>query len=386
MSIDFDLSDDQFMEQMAKRPHGEEATATTTEPGAPVVADTGSGVSEEAPTGEAPGTGEAPATADTATSLEPTGEATLSDNQGADQSTDTTSQPVVDPSKAEPATSTEPAPAVAVAVNYQTEYEKLMAPFTANGKSIQVKSADEAVQLMRMGANYTRKMQSIAPHRKVLMMLEANNLLDEGKLSRLIDLERKNPDAIKALVKEAGIDPMDIDPGDIAYVPGNHSVPEEAVAMQTVLDEVNTTPEGQAIVQTIHQTWDQASKAALWKDPSIITLMQQQHASGVYARVAAEVDRQRMLGVIPEHVPFLHAYHEIGTRMTQAGAFQDLQPKPVVQAPVATRVAATKPATPNAAKAAAAAPTRTTPAQATPFVNVFAMDDDAFMKQFANRV
>ena len=384
MLINFDLPDDQFMEQMAKRPQGEEATAATTEPEAPVVEDTGSGASEEAPTGEAPGTGEAPATAGTAAPLEPTGEATPSGDQGAGQSADTTNQPVVDPSKAEPAASTEPAPAVAV--NYQTEYEKLMAPFTANGKSIQVKSVDEAVQLMRMGANYTRKMQSIAPHRKVLMMLEANNLLDEGKLSRLIDLERKNPDAIKALVKEAGIDPMDIDPGDIAYVPGNHSVPEEAVAMQTVLDEVNTTPEGQAIVQTIHQTWDQASKAALWKDPSIITLMHQQHASGVYARVAAEVDRQRMLGVIPEHVPFLHAYHEIGTRMTQAGAFQDLQPKPVVQAPVATRVATTKPATPNAAKAAAAAPTRTTPAQATPFVNVFAMDDDAFMKQFANRV
>lgn len=378
MIIDVDLPDDQFMEQMAQRPQGETVTAATTESDATKVENTGSGEPGEAPSAAVPDTGEAPAATaeDTAALQEPAAEATPAGNVNADQSTATPSQPVVEPSNAEPKSP----------VNYQTEYEKLMAPFTANGKAIQVKSADEAVQLMRMGANYTRKMQSIAPHRKVLMMLEANNLLDEGKLSRLIDLERRNPDAIKALVKEAGIDPMDIDPGEATYVPSNHSIPDEAVAMQTVLDDVNTTPEGQAIVQTIHQTWDQASKAALWKDPSIISVMQQQQASGVYARVAAEVERQRMLGAIPEHVPFLHAYHEIGTRMTQAGAFQDLQPNPAVQTPVATRVAATKPATPNAAKAAAAAPTRTTPAQATQFVNVLAMDDDAFMKQFANRV
>ncbi len=66
--------------------------------------------------------------------------------------------------------------------DYKALYEKVMAPLKANGKTIDIKSPEELIQLAQMGANYTRKMQAIAPHRKVLLMLENNGLLDEGKL------------------------------------------------------------------------------------------------------------------------------------------------------------------------------------------------------------
>ena len=66
-------------------------------------------------------------------------------------------------------------------------YTELMAPFKANGKIVEVRAVSEARRLMQMGANYTRKMQEIAPHRKKLMMLE-NHKIDEEKLSFLIDL------------------------------------------------------------------------------------------------------------------------------------------------------------------------------------------------------
>lgn len=292
--------------------------------------------------------------------------------------------------KPKPDAAAEAAPAQAV--DYKAFHDKVMAPFQANGKTIALQSVDEAVQLMQMGANYTRKMQSIAPHRKVLMMLEANSLLDEGKLSRLIDLDKKNPDAIRALVKESGIDPMDIDVhGDSSYTPGNHAVPDEAVAFQTVLEEVNSTPAGQETVRMITDSWDPASKAELWKDPSILALMNQQRNAGVYDRVATEIERQRTIGAIPATVSFLDAYREIGTRMTQAGAFSDLQAgqtqaAPAQQLPVATRVVAPKPAVAHSAKAAAAAPTRAAPKRAETFINPLALSDDEFMKQFGNRL
>lgn len=57
---------------------------------------------------------------------------------------------------------------------------------------MQVNSVDEAIQLMQMGANYTRKMQELQPHRKTLLMLENNGLLDEGKLSFLIDSDEES--------------------------------------------------------------------------------------------------------------------------------------------------------------------------------------------------
>ena len=279
-------------------------------------------------------------------------------------------------------------------VDYKAFHDQVMAPFQANGKTIQLRSVDEAVQLMQQGANYTRKMQAIAPHRKVLMMLENNGLLDESKLSRLIDLEKKNPDAIRALVKEAGIDPLDIDVHEEStYTPGNHAVPDEAVAFQTTLDEVSSTPDGQETVREITASWDPESKAELWKDPSILGTIHQQRISGVYDRVVAEIERQRTIGAIPANVSLLNAYRVIGERMTQAGAFQDLvaaqqaAQHPAVQHPVATRVASAKPAVTNSGKVSAAAPTRTaTPRRAEAFINPLAMSDDEFMKQFANRV
>jgi len=303
--------------------------------------------------------------------------------------------PVLGSEAADPANTNTPKPVGdAVSTDYKAFHDQVMAPFQANGKTIQLHSVDEAIQLMQQGANYTRKMQAIAPHRKVLMMLENNGLLDESKLSRLIDLEKKNPDAIRALVKEAGIDPLDIDVHEEStYTPGNHAVPDEAIAFQTTLDEVSSTPDGQETVREITASWDPESKAELWKDPSILGTIHQQRISGVYDRVVAEIERQRTIGAIPANVSLLNAYRVIGERMTQAGAFQDLvaaqqaAQRPAVQHPVATRVASVKPAVTNSGKVSAAAPTRTaTPRRAEAFINPLAMSDDEFMKQFANRV
>ena len=385
------MSDDDFLAQMSTMQ--EAASATSTESTQTHEAKEASQVSEavEAQEAAAEVQGQEATVVSTA-EMNPatevaTGEAKQSDNGVAN--------PALGSEAADPANTDAPKPVGdAVSTDYKAFHDQVMAPFQANGKTIQLRSVDEAIQLMQQGANYTRKMQAIAPHRKVLMMLENNGLLDESKLSRLIDLEKKNPDAIRALVKEAGIDPLDIDVHEEStYTPGNHAVPDEAVAFQTTLDEVSSTPDGQETVRQITASWDPESKAELWKDPSILGTIHQQRISGVYDRVVAEIERQRTIGAIPANVSLLNAYRVIGERMTQAGAFQDLvaaqqaAQRPAVQHPVATRVASVKPAVTNSGKVSAAAPTRTaTPRRAEAFINPLAMSDDEFMKQFANRV
>src|SRR5690606_34973436 len=96
-------------------------------------------------------------------------------------------------------------------VDYEAEYKRLLTPFKANGREIQVKSVDDAIQLMQMGANYNKKMAALKPNLKLMKMLQNNNLLSEEKLSFFIDLEKKDPAAINKLVKDAGINPMDLD-------------------------------------------------------------------------------------------------------------------------------------------------------------------------------
>lgn len=297
-----------------------------------------------------------------------------------------------DPAKdkpAEPATPDKDKPAV-VDTDYKSFHDRVMAPFKANGKMIQLKSPEEAIALMQMGANYTRKMQEIQPHRKVLLMLENNGLLDEGKLSYLIDLDKKNPDAIKKLVKDAGLDPMDIDTSEEpAYRVGNHRVSDEEAAFRGVLDDLSTTDTGKQTLQVINSTWDQASKELLWKNPGVMNLINQQRELGIYDRILTEVERRKALGQVPINQPLLQIYQQVGQEMVAANAFSDLvlpdkQQKSV--APVASRVVAPKPAVKNGDRASAAAPSKAAAKPAKVVVNPLSMSDDDFLKQFQGRL
>jgi len=297
-----------------------------------------------------------------------------------------------------------PVEAKAGPADYEGFYNQIMTPFKANGKTIELKSPDEAVQLMQMGANYTRKMQELVPHRKTITMLQNNNI-DEGKLSFLIDLDKKNPEAIKKLLKESGIDPLDIDTSsEPAYLEGNHQVTDEEVNFRTALEEVSSTPDGKATLQVINSDWDQASKDVLWKNPETMALIHGQREFGIYDRITEEMARQKTLGTIPAGKPFLEAYKIVGDQLTAAGAFADLvekhqgnapseapaSPGPatskVAPEPVVTRAATPKPAVSNGAAAGAASPTRAAPTTAQVFVNPLSMSDDDFLKTFNGRL
>lgn len=275
--------------------------------------------------------------------------------------------------------------------DYEGFYKKVMAPLRANGRTIEIRTPEEALQLMQMGANYTKKMQAIQPHRKVLLMLENNGLLDEGKLSFLIDIEKKNPEAIKKLIKDAGIDPLEIDTStEPTYQEGNHRVSDEEAVLVSALEDVKSAPGGIETLTAINTDWDQASKDVLWKNPELLNVIHQQRTAGIYEIIGNEVNRRKTLGLIPANVSFIQAYKAVGDELDAAGAFQSLVQKPVqsnaAKQPVVTTVAKPKSAVANNDKASAASPTRSTPRNATPIVNPLALSDDEFMKGFEGRL
>lgn len=286
--------------------------------------------------------------------------------------------------------------AVTSAPNYEEFYKEIMTPFKANGKMIELKDTKEAIALMQMGANYTRKMQDIQPHRKVLTMLQNNNLLDEGKLSFLIDLEKKDPEAIKKFIKDSGIDPLDIDTSvEPAYLEGSHRISDAEIKLQTALDEVSSTPTGTELIQSIDKSWDKASKDLLWEQPEVLAIMNQQKSSGIYDRITSEMDRQITLGQIPANTPFLGAYKIVGDQLAAANGFDDIiakatpvatQTVKVDPVAVATTVAKPKATVANGSAASAASPSRSSPRTAKTFVNPLAMSDDDFLKQMENRL
>lgn len=266
-------------------------------------------------------------------------------------------------------------------IDYKKFYEKIMTPFKANGKLITLKTPEEAIQLMQMGANYTRKMQAIAPYKKTLLMLENNGLLDEDKLSFLIDLDKKNPEAIKKLIKDAGIDPMDIDTStEPQYKEGSHKVSNEEAAFMTVLDDLKQSQDGMQTIKEINSNWDDASKNILWSSPDIMRTIHQQRENGVYQLIVDEMERQRTLGNISPETPFLVAYKQIGDALVANK--QKAAPQPVAVKAKTVKTSTVK----NSEKAKAAAPNRTTPSAPKRFINPLAMSDEEFLKQMKDRL
>jgi hypothetical protein len=265
--------------------------------------------------------------------------------------------------------------------NYKELYEKMMQPIKANGKQIELRNPEELIQLAQQGADYTRKLQALAPYRKIGMMLENNGLLDEGKLSFLIDLERGDPEALKKFIKDKNINVLDIDTeSDHAYTPGNHEVSDPEVAFKTTMKELGSTVEGQATINEIHNAWDDTSKEALWNSPELMTVIHQQREAGLYAKISTEIDRRKTLGSIPANTPFLQAYKLVGDEWAQK-AIETQRAEEEKARVLATRAATPKTTVENDDKASAASATKTTAKTAKTVVNPLSMSDEEFMKQ-----
>lgn len=272
-------------------------------------------------------------------------------------------------------------------IDYEDFHKQIMAPFKANGKEIELKNLDEVRQLMQMGANYTKKMQQLAPARKFMTTLENNGLLDESKLNFLISLDKGDPEAIKKLLLDKGVDPLDIDTKvEPAYREGNYTATDQEVAFRTQLEELASSDTGKQTLAEIDRKWDQASQEMLWQNPDVMATIHQQREIGVYDLISAEMDRQRTLGQLSQSVPFLQAYKIVGDKLADAGAFKNLggkQPE-TTEKPVPKVIGTSEGKPPVVAKngdqAGAAAPSRTVPGKAREAANFLAMSDDDFMK------
>ena len=210
------------------------------------------------------------------------------------------------------------------AVDYEAEYKRLLAPFKANGKEVEIKSVEDAITLMQMGANYNKKMAALKPNLRILKLLENNSLLDQEKLSFLIDLERKNPEAISKLVKDSGLDPMDIAADKAGeYSPKIHTVDEREFALDTVLDEIQASPSYNRTLSIVSSEWDGASKQLISDTPQLIKVINDHVERGIYDIINTEVEREKMLGRLTG-LSDLEAYRKVGDAIQARGGFNHL--------------------------------------------------------------
>jgi hypothetical protein len=224
------------------------------------------------------------------------------------------------------------------AIDFEAEYKRLLAPFKANGREIAVKSVDDAIALMQMGANYNKKMAALKPNLKLMKLLENNGLLSEEKIGFLIDLEKKDPAAINKLVKDSGIDPMDLDAEKASgYKQTAYTVDDREIELDTVLDEIQSTPSYNRTLEIVSNKWDGASKQVIAGNPQLLKVINDHVQSGIYDLISKEIENERMFGRL-SGLSDIEAYRQVGDALHAKGAFNSLsqgssqsQPKPAAK-------------------------------------------------------
>ena len=269
---------------------------------------------------------------------------------------------------------------------YKEERDRLFSPIKANGGEITLASMDEAISLIQMGANYNKKMGQMKPHLKTIKLLEKNGINDPVKLNYLIDLDKKDPQAIVKLIKDSGIDLQELDiEADNKYTPKTRVVNETEIDLDTVLDDIQDTPTYNRTLKVVSEQWDGESKQAIANQPFILKTLNDQMENGIYDLINVEVERQRMLGGL-NGIADIEAYRKIGEEIQARGGFDHLgssQEQPPKQAPevIVPKQKVEDPALKEKRKAATS--TREAPPgdlSKSNKINPLSMTDEEFMK------
>lgn len=268
-------------------------------------------------------------------------------------------------------------------IDYESAYRKVMSPFKANGTTMQVDNPEDAVRLMQMGANYQKKMASMKPNLKLVKMLENNGLLDEDKLNNLIDLSKKDPAAVAKLIKESGVDPLDIDTDkEVEYKPTNYGVSDKELELDQALDSIKDSETFNKTIDVMSKEWDNESKTIVSDNPEIIGIIDTHMQNGVYEKINELIVKEKALGRLTG-VPDVVAYKQAAEYLAQTGALVQEGATPPPESNVSSDVKA-KSDTKLKQKRKAAAPTKKTSTSTSKSDEDFlGLSDEDFMKKYS---
>jgi len=379
------MSDEEWLKATPPAPAISSAELQDNQPVKPSATDT-----------DAVDTAESQETAETeeASSPEPTGEGADADEDRGEE----TETPDPDAASAEESDDADDAPEsrnengtdktaeTSAEVDYKAVYEKLTRPFKANGKEIQVKDVDDAIALMQMGANYNKKMAALKPNLKLLKLLETHGLLSEEKLSFLIDVQNKNPAAISKLIKESGVDPLELDESKAAeYKPTTRRIDDREIELDQVLEEIQESPVYAKTLNVVSKEWDNASRQVIAEQPQLLKVLNAHMENGIFDTIQKELEHERMMGRL-SGLSDIEAYRKIGDAIQARGGFNHLG-RQVNTAPATKPVA--PPSKPQSEavvqkvkdrKRAASPTAASTPKPAAQAFNPLAMSDEEFAK------
>jgi len=200
-------------------------------------------------------------------------------------------------------------------------YKALTAPIKANGKMVSVTSPEEAIKLIQKGLGYNAEMVKLKPAKQMLKTLEQNKMLNNESITLAVDLLSGNTDALIKLMKDKGIDPLELDVStEKEYKAVSRIASEESVQFDDVINSIKDSSYFDSTVEQV-QKWDKKSQTSIAQDPRLIAQLNAQMENGIYKQIKSELDRQQALdSETISGLSDLEAYVAVGRLMTQNGS------------------------------------------------------------------
>lgn len=282
--------------------------------------------------------------------------------------------------------------------DFRKAYKDLLKPLWARGHNFTPRNMEEVKTLMSQGVDYLYKTQQLAQHRKQIELLQREGISNDD-LTFLIDLKKKDPEAIKKFFADGDLNPYDVDITETPnYQPKTKMIDDETLALRDSVNELMTMPDGRACYDELVHTLDKASQDYFLKEPELLkTFYQHQHTpvgnnKTLYTIIKDEIDHEKALGRLPQNMSFLDAYRTVGDnllRQNQA-AMQTSNRRNnsygTTAPEVHQRLGSTRRSYINdRVRSAGVSPNRKS-SRSNSTMNPFDMPDDEFLKQFEGRL
>ena len=201
-------------------------------------------------------------------------------------------------------------------IDYKKFYETVTQDFKASGKVMPgVKEPEKFIKALQMATDYALKTAALKPALKRVKMLDG---VSDDEFSEMLDFRKRNPEVIKKALKEAQLDPLDLDLDQINYVPQQRIPSDAEYEYKEVVEELAKDTEFTYTRNIVLNELDEKSKEVILTQPKVLQALHQEVVSGRFEQIQAQALHLKTFGDY-SHVSDLDLYAMIAHEMDKQG-------------------------------------------------------------------
>lgn len=201
-------------------------------------------------------------------------------------------------------------------IDYKKFYETVTQDFKASGKVMPgVKEPEKFIKALQMATDYALKTAALKPALKRVKMLDG---ISDDEFSEMLDFRKRNPEVIKKALKEAQLDPLDLDMDQINYVPQQRIPSDAEYEYKEVVEELAKDTEFTYTRNIVLNELDEKSKEVILTQPKVLQALHQEVVSGRFEQIQAQALHLKTFGDY-SHISDLDLYAMIAHEMDKQG-------------------------------------------------------------------